>query len=104
MADSPDGCEDCLSQRCYTRGGVPIEEPEGFELYGSDSHVRRLKKALYGLKHESRAWYKRIDAYLQQLAFQKSDVDPNLYFILVRDDPLILVLYVGGWLVYYRGG
>jgi hypothetical protein len=28
------------------------------------------------------------------MGFTKSEVDPNLYFILVGDDPLILVLYV----------
>lgn len=28
------------------------------------------------------------------MGFQKSDADPNLYFILVGDDPLILVLYL----------
>ena len=26
--------------------------------------------------------------------FQKSDADPNLYYIVVGEDPLILVLYV----------
>eukprot|EP00253_Pinus_taeda_P013669 PITA_13669 len=70
---------------------VYIEQPEGFELHGRKSHVCRLKKALYGLKQAPRAWYERIDAYLQQMGFQKSDADPNLYFILVSDDPLILV-------------
>ena len=54
----------------------------------------RLKKALYGLKQAPRAWYLRIDSYLQQLGFEKSEADPNLYFILVREDPLILLLYV----------
>jgi hypothetical protein len=56
--------------------------------------VCRLKKALYGLKQAPRAWYSRIDAYLQQLGFEKSEVDPNLYFIVVGEDPLILLLYV----------
>jgi hypothetical protein len=28
------------------------------------------------------------------MGFQKSDADPNLYFIVVGEDPLILVLYV----------
>jgi hypothetical protein len=28
------------------------------------------------------------------MVFTKSEVDPKLYFILVGDDPLILVLYV----------
>ena len=29
---------------------VYIEQPEGFEVHGKESHVCRLKKALYGLK------------------------------------------------------
>ena len=28
------------------------------------------------------------------MGFQKSEDDPNLYFIMVGDDPLILLLYV----------
>ena len=31
---------------------------------------------------------------MQGFVFQKSEVDPNLYFIVVGEDPLILVLYV----------
>ena len=30
---------------------VYIEQPEGFETHEKKSHVCRLKKALYGLKH-----------------------------------------------------
>ena len=28
------------------------------------------------------------------MGFTKSDVDPNLYFIVIGEEPLILVLYV----------
>jgi hypothetical protein len=35
-----------------------------------------------------------IDGYLQRMGITKSEVDPNLYFILVGEDPLILVLYI----------
>eukprot|EP00253_Pinus_taeda_P032115 PITA_32115 len=35
---------------------VYIEQPQGFEVYGKESNVCRLKKALYGLKQASRAW------------------------------------------------
>jgi hypothetical protein len=73
---------------------VYIEQPQGFEVHGRESHVCRLKKALYGLKQAPRAWYSRIDSYLQQMGFEKSEADPNLYYILVGEDPLILVLYV----------
>jgi hypothetical protein len=73
---------------------VYIEQPLGFEVHGREFHVCRLKKALYGLKQAPRVWYSRIDAYLQQLRFKKSEANPNLYFIVVGEDPLILLLYV----------
>eukprot|EP00253_Pinus_taeda_P026032 PITA_26032 len=62
--------------------------------FSQDSPVCKLKKALYGLKQAPRAWYSRIDTYLQQLGFTKSEANPNLYFIVVGEEPLILVLYV----------
>jgi hypothetical protein len=73
---------------------VYIEQPQDFEVHGRDSHVCRLKKALYGLKQAPRAWYSKIDGYLQSMGFTKREADPNLYFILVAKDPLILVMYV----------
>lgn len=73
---------------------VYIEKRQGFQVHGKESHVCRLKKALYGLKQAPIAWYSRIDTYLQQLGFTKSEADPNLYFIVVGEEPLILVLYV----------
>ena len=53
-----------------------------------------MKKALYGLKQAPRAWYERIDSYLMKLGFTRSNVDPNLYFKVNREKPLILMLYV----------
>ena len=41
-----------------------------------------------------RAWYCRIDSYLQQLGFEKSEVDLNLYYLMEGEDSIILVLYV----------
>ena len=73
---------------------VYIEQLEGFETHEQETHVCRLKKALYGLKQDPRAWYGRIDSYLQKMGFVKSDADPNLYYLRVGDEPLILVLYV----------
>jgi len=73
---------------------VYLEQPLGFEIHGRESHVCRLKKALYGLKQAPRAWYSRIDDYLLSMGFQKSEADPNLYFIVVGGESLILLLYV----------
>ena len=49
---------------------------------------------MYGLKQAPRAWYSRIDSSLLSIGFQKSEADPNFYFIMVGDDPLILLLYM----------
>jgi hypothetical protein len=53
-----------------------------------------LKKALYGLKQTPRDWYGRIDSFLTSLGFTKSKYDPNLYFKVMNDEPVILLLYV----------
>jgi hypothetical protein len=63
-------------------------------IHGKESHVCRLKKALYRLEHAPRAWYARIDGYLMRLGFTKSEADPNLYYKVEDGFPLILVLYV----------
>jgi hypothetical protein len=56
------------------------------------THVYRLKEALYVLKQAPRAWYGRIDSFLTSLGFTKSKVDSNLYFKVMNDEPVILLL------------
>jgi hypothetical protein len=73
---------------------VYIEKPQGFEVENRKSHVCRLKKALYGLKQAPRAWYGHIDSFLMSLGFTKSKVDSNLYFKIMDNEPVILLLYV----------
>jgi hypothetical protein len=73
---------------------VYIEQLDGFVTHEKESHVCRLKKALYGLKQAPRSWYEKIDGYLMSLGFDKIVADPNLYYHIVGDKCLILVLYV----------
>jgi hypothetical protein len=73
---------------------VYIEQPQGFEVEDKETHVCRLKKALYGLKQAPRAWYGRIDSFLMSLGFTKKKVDSNLYFKVMNDELVILLLYV----------
>ena len=65
---------------------VYLEKPQGFYSYERDSHVCKLKKALYGLKQAPRDWYSSIDSDFISIGFQKSEIDPNLYFIVVGGD------------------
>jgi len=73
---------------------VYIEQPRGFTIHESESHVRRLKKALYGLNQAPKAWYARIDSFLKILGFVKNNADSNLYFNVLDGFPVILILYV----------
>jgi hypothetical protein len=73
---------------------VYIKQSEGFMTYDEKSHVYRLKKTLYGLKQALHFWYEKMDGFLMSLGFNKSVADPNLYYHIVGDKCLILVLYV----------
>jgi hypothetical protein len=81
---------------------VYIEQPQGFEVHSRDTHVCRLKKALYGLKQAPRAWYAIIDNYLIGLGFSKSHANPNIYYNVVNNAPVILLLYVDD--LFLKGG
>ena len=63
-------------------------------IHNEKYHVYRLNKSLYGLKQTPRAWYEKMDGFLMSFGFNKSVVDPNLYYHIVGDECLILVLYV----------
>ena len=73
---------------------VYIEQPQGFEVEDRKTHVCKLKKALYELKQGLRTWYGRINSFLTSLGSTKSKVDSNIYFKVMNDDPVILLLYV----------
>lgn len=71
-----------------------IEQPQGFEVNGMDSHLCSLNNSLYGLEWASKAWYSRIDAYLHIMASPKVKQILNLYYIFVHIEIFTLVLYV----------
>ena len=51
-----------------------------------------MKKALYGLKKLPDLGME--DSFLMSMGFAKSKVNPNLYYKVVEDEPVILLLYV----------
>jgi hypothetical protein len=53
-----------------------------------------LKKELYGLKQAPKAWYSRLERYLQQKGFRKGNENRNIYIKMDRDDILIIKVYV----------
>jgi hypothetical protein len=73
---------------------VYMEQLEGFSLKDNPNYVRKLKKALYGLKKAPRAWYYRLDKFLQDKGFKKGIVDNNLYINSESDNLLVVLVYV----------
>jgi hypothetical protein len=80
---------------------VYIQQPEGFIMGAEESKVSCLKKALYGLKLEPRAWNTRIDSYLHQNGFTKCLYEHSVYMKKNHlGEFLIICLYVDD--VIYR--
>ena len=73
---------------------VYVEQPLGFETHERESHVCRLKKALYNLKQEPKTWYSRIDGFLSSLGYTKSKADSNLYYKFEDGNLVMLLVYV----------
>ena len=69
-----------------------VEQLQGYEVSGQE---HRIKKSLYGLKQAPRAWYNRIDSYLMQNGFHRSESEPTLYTkVNEQGNMLIVRLYV----------
>ena len=83
---------------------VYMEHALGFETHGRKTHVCKLKKELYGLKHALRTWYNRMDSFLMSQGFTKSKADSNLYYKVDEGNPMILLLYVDDLFVIGEDG
>ena len=79
----------------YLEEEVYVEQPQGYEVPGQEHKLYILKKALYGLKQAPRAWYSRIDSYLTEKGFHRSESEPKLYTkVNEKGKMLIVYLYV----------
>jgi hypothetical protein len=78
---------------------IYMKQPKGFAVKGKKELVRKLKKSLSGLKQSPRMWYKKIDTYMLGLGFTKRKEDHCVYFKLIGDHLIYLVLYVDDMLL-----
>jgi hypothetical protein len=72
---------------------IYMEKPPGYAQNDS-SLICHLKKSLYGLKQDPRAWYSKMDNFLIATGFSRFHSDPNVYTKKVGSHLIILVLYV----------
>nr|GEZ80894.1 hypothetical protein [Tanacetum cinerariifolium] len=68
---------------------IYVCQPKGFIDADHLSHVYKLKKALYGLKHAPRAWYEELSKFHLQNHFNKGTIDPTLFIKCFDDDILV---------------
>ncbi|CAI7774348.1 unnamed protein product [Closterium sp. NIES-53] len=71
---------------------VYMKQPPGFD--DNSDCVCKLKRTIYGLKQNPRAWYTRIDEHLPSLGFVRSECDHALYVLNKDEKKLVLLLYV----------
>lgn len=76
-----------------------VTQPEGFVKKGKEHLVCRLKKALYGLHQEPRAWYSKLSKCLEELGFVRCPYEHTVYTKKIGEDILIMGVYVDDLLV-----
>nr|GEY70785.1 retrovirus-related Pol polyprotein from transposon TNT 1-94 [Tanacetum cinerariifolium] len=73
---------------------VYVEQPHGFESSEFPNHVRKLNKALYGMKQAPRAWYETLSKFLTQHKFVRGTIDNTLFTYKTQSDAIIVQIYV----------
>ncbi|CAI7905761.1 unnamed protein product [Closterium sp. NIES-53] len=73
-------------------------DPPGYD--DGSGRVWKLKRTLYGLNQSPRGWYKRIDDFLLQHGFARSECDSALYVLKEGEKQLVLLLYVEDILLF----
>jgi hypothetical protein len=73
---------------------IYMEQLQGFMHQGGEHLVCKLHKSLYGLKQSPRAWNQKLDAFLKNIEFMKSEADPSVYVAQVGDVKFFIVVYV----------
>eukprot|EP00253_Pinus_taeda_P011876 PITA_11876 len=78
---------------------IYVKQPEGFVVKHKNELICKLKKSLYGLKQSPRMWYQKFDTVILGLGFTRSKEDHCVYFKLIGDSVIYLVLYVDDMLL-----
>ena len=74
--------------------GFYTKQLKSFVMNGRNELVCTMKKYLYGLKQSPMMWYEKIDSYILGIRFTRRKIDHCIYFKLVSDHVICLVLYV----------
>ncbi|KAL0754264.1 hypothetical protein Bca101_091932 [Brassica carinata] len=73
---------------------VYMAQPTGFQDKDNPTAVCKLRKAIYGLKQASRAWYNELRTFLLQSGFTNSLADASLFIYNNNGILLYMLVYV----------
>jgi hypothetical protein len=71
-----------------------MNHPKVFYINAKKELVCKMKKSMYGLKKSTRMWYKNFDTYRLIVGFMGRKLNHYVYFKLIDDHLIYLVLYV----------
>ena len=71
----------------------------GATTKGKKEIVCKLEKYMYGLKQSLMMWHKKIDTFIRGFSFTRTKAGHCVYFILIGDYVIYLVLYVDDMLL-----
>lgn len=83
----------------FLKETIYMSLPEGF-VNKSGGKVLKLKRAIYGLKQSSLAWYDRVKDLLCKLDFKNSLYEPCLFTKTKGEVKIIVALYVDDFLIF----
>lgn len=84
----------------FLKETVYMKKPVTYESREDDNKVLKLKRAIYGLKQSSRAWYQRVNDYLLDLGYKKSKYEPCLFTKFEGKVKIIIALFVDDFFVF----
>ena len=73
---------------------IYMEQPKGFIEKGKEKKICWLGKAIYGLKQAVLQWNKQLHKSLLEMGFIRCKSDPGTYFKIIREEIIILLIYV----------
>lgn len=79
---------------------IYMQKPEGFPNSKNEGKVLKLKKAIYGLKQSSRAWYKKVDECLLGMGYKRSKIESSLCTKNNIGCKTIVTLYVDDFFIF----
>jgi hypothetical protein len=76
---------------------VCVHQPLGFAIPDKEGKVLHLRKALYGLRQEPRAWKAKLDSTLKGMSFGQSPHEAVIYQRAMEETPCCWVSTSTNW-------